>query len=412
LLMYGTPTTGTGLVRAAELIGLALKWKVPGVGWIASWVIGRNRQLQELAAGSEFLQDLLDEWSFRVVNGGHISERDASRRTVLPVRMITGNRDHVVSESSAKGVYGEIDWHPISFGHIVLAKPASTTDPRYTLAKQFFKTCRLEKKSSELARIRAMSDTLWDARKGRMIRNWRYTASLDFSKPHPNEKLAAVGFSRCSFNCRYRMQLNQQHLVVGLSYDKTGGLGIWGEPPEPAYVHEIRVDLVPKGDRNRVTEGINRLLGIPDIHERWSQFFPSMSVRIDGHDALAGDIQPQTGPQVGWLRRLFEVPPELLHLMGDEVEFELIYESLAPTSLSSFSFFYPWLTDGCHCQLIVYDDLDYFVPFSHFGPGQRIEPEMNSLTKESAAVVVKTSDMVLPGSALDVHWRRRTVESA
>ncbi len=186
LLMYGTPTSGTELVRVADLLGLSLKLKGPVVGWIASWWLQKNRQLRELSVGSELLQRLQDKWMFHVANGGHSSETDPERRASLLVRMVTGNDDWIVSEASAKGIYGEIDWHPISCGHIALAKPESKTDQRFLLAKNFFQRCRDVKESDKLARVQEFSDDVLNSRRGRMIQNWRFHAELRLRDPHPD----------------------------------------------------------------------------------------------------------------------------------------------------------------------------------------------------------------------------------
>ena len=112
LILFGTPTTGTELVQIAELLGVALSFKIPGVGRLLGWWLRKNKQLQQLAAHSDVLQELHDEWILRVANGGDPS-LSARGRGFLSVRMVTGNDDWVVKEHSAKGIYGQIDWHPL-----------------------------------------------------------------------------------------------------------------------------------------------------------------------------------------------------------------------------------------------------------------------------------------------------------
>ena len=257
-----------------------------------------------------------------MVNGGHPAEPDPKRRAFLPVKIVTGGEDWVVSEQSAKGVYGDIDWHPIPHGHIALVKPDSDTDRRYQLAKSFFQSCRLEKDFAQLARIRGLTDALWETRKGKLIRNWRYNANLKLREPHPVEQLARAGLSPCSFSCQYRTLLEQKFVVVGLSHGQAGMAGVWSEQPEPAYVHQMLVDLVPEGQRSEVTKGIDRLFALGDNQQRWAAFFPSMAISINAQSLIPGEIQPAKGPPQGWLRRCYVLPEDARQLVGEEVEFE------------------------------------------------------------------------------------------
>jgi hypothetical protein len=133
-----------------------------------------------------------------------------------------------------------------------------------------------------------------------------------------------------------------------------------------------------------------------------------MDVSLGGVKAIPGDIRPLSGPPEGWLRRQFYLPPESQSLVGKEVQFELIYDSLAPKALTSFSVFYPWLTDGCQCQVKVFDDLDCFDCFPHFAAGQSIAPEFETQSTISRGVTVSTDDIILPNCTFDLHWTRRT----
>src|SRR5205823_3996220 len=105
-------------------------------------------------------------------------------------------------------------------------------------------------------------------------------------------------------------------------------------------------------------------------------------------------------------------PAESAALVGEEVEVALTYESVAPKGLTTFSVFYPWLTLGCQCEVQVRDDLDCFLCVPHFAAGQYVHPQVEPASKVGRGVTVSTEDVILPGSAFDVHWTRRPPDRA
>jgi hypothetical protein len=142
LLLYGTPTTGTDLIKVAKRLGFILQFTPIGtLARIFGFAMKRHRQLSQLETGSEFLQNLHDQWSRRVVNGGEQTLHEDGRAW-LPVRVVTAENDYFVSEASAKSYYGQVDWHPVAFSHTELAKPPSRNDVRYQRARDFLKICR------------------------------------------------------------------------------------------------------------------------------------------------------------------------------------------------------------------------------------------------------------------------------
>lgn len=240
-----------------------------------------------------------------------------------------------------------------------------------------------------------------------MIRDWRYTVKLELREPYGILELARAGFAACSFNCRYRLILEEPFVYVGLSYGQAGKVGVWKDP-RPAYVHQMLVDRVPENDRDRLNAAIERIINLGTRDEQWNHFFPEISVSLGGMRATPTEIQPGDGPPAGWLRRRFELGSGAQDLVGEEVDFELTYQSLAPKSLTSFSVFYPWLTDGCTCHVHVHDDLDNFVCLTHFALGQPIHAKVEAPSKSGRGVTVSTEDVILPGASFELNWSRRS----
>jgi hypothetical protein len=140
LLLYGTPATGSDLIKIARLVGFGIGIKLPPVRWLVTLFLKSQRQITDLATGSRFLTSLQANWVYRVINGGH--ESAAPGRMWLPVCVVTAEDDVFVSEESGKGLYGAIDWRPLPFGHVQLVKPSLENDERYIAAKRFLRICR------------------------------------------------------------------------------------------------------------------------------------------------------------------------------------------------------------------------------------------------------------------------------
>lgn len=160
-------------MRVATKVGFILQFTPAGkIARVLDFLMGRNPQLKQLATASQFLQNLHDQWSLRVVNGGDVSLQ-ADERTWLPVRVVTAEQDYFVSVGSAKSFYGELDWHPLAFTHTGLVKPESPNDVRYQRARDFLKTCRLAKDGRVLSKIWKISKSIWNYHSETLIKRAR-----------------------------------------------------------------------------------------------------------------------------------------------------------------------------------------------------------------------------------------------
>jgi pimeloyl-ACP methyl ester carboxylesterase len=406
LLMYGTPTTGVELVQIAELIGFALQVGF-GPFFLVRQLWKRHGHLAQLGVASELLQRLHDGWALRVVNGGDPRE-DASRRTWLPVRMITGTTDWVVPEHSAKGVYGEIDWHPIPYGHIELVKPATTTDRRYSLAKEFFEICRASKDPAILSQLRSISDSVWKAQHGKIIRDWEYQVEIHGGSTQlVHSRLREAGFAGCTVKqCKYVTVLEGQEVVIGLSFGQIARTTVWTK--RPFYVHQMTAAMTNRSDRSRLDKAVNDLLDQLGPDDTWSIFFPRLEVTVSRVDSVTkwdlvdGKIE-RDGTS---LTKSYNLPNEAMDLLGHDIVFNCTYDSVIPESSTSFNLIFPWLTAGFRAQVTVHGELE-FVTINHWLLHHQDMTSQLEPMEHRSEVDIRTPDLILPDSAVEIRWNKK-----
>lgn len=410
LLMYGTPTTGTELVQIAKIMAFGLKIGVGIVGSVAQFLITSHRQLAQLGVASDLLQRLHDQWALRVVNGGAPTEQ-AERRTWLPVRVITGTIDWVVREQSAKGVYGEIDWHPIAYSHIDLVKPGARTDVRYRLARQFFEKCRASKDPEILTRLRSMSDSIWKAQEGKIIRDWNYEVEIHGGNAQPvHLALQKAGFAPCAVKqCTYTTVLQSRELLVGFSFGRIASKQVWEK--QPIYVHQVIADMAREDDRNRLAKKADEILSQLAPVDAWPVFFPALSVAI-----LTEPDRRAILPCAGQVKRIgrsllktYALPSEAMDLLGEEATLEVRYESVVPRSLESFHVAFPWLTHRCDVRVTIHGKLESLKVNNWLTGGQDVKEDAETMQHKSE-VLLTAADVVLPGSSVEIRWDRSPEE--
>jgi pimeloyl-ACP methyl ester carboxylesterase len=410
LLMYGTPTTGTELVRIAEIMGFGLKVAIGWLGSILTFWLKSHQQVTQLGIASELLQRLHDQWALRVVNGGDPTE-DANRRTWLPVRMVTGTTDWVVPECSAKGVYGEIDWHPIPYNHIDLVKPGIRTDTRYRLARQFFEKCRTSKDPEILSRLRSMSDSVWKAQEEKIIRDWDYEVEIHGGNTHPvNTILQQAGFAPCAVKqCQYTTVLQGRELLVGVSFGRIARERVWES--RPIYVHQMIADLTGEDDRNRLARAVDEILAQRSPGDAWFVFFPTLLVSVSrGPKHHEFPLDAGKVHQIGTsLLKTYMLPPEAMETLGEEVTLHIRYESVVPQSLTSFNVMFPWLTHRCMVRVTIHGELEFLIVNRWLSRGQDVK-DQSEIMQHKGEVLIKADDLVLPGSSAEIRWQRKTEE--
>ncbi len=401
LILYGTPTTGTGLVTIAKLVATALGYKVSLLGAVTKYWRKRQQQLDDLETASQFITGLHDQWNLRLVNGGN--PRAGTGRMWLPVRVVTATKDQFVSEASAKGVYGAIDWKSLNYGHRELVKPVSTSDDRYYVCKSFLESCRVANLPSVESRVWVLSQGVWQKHAGRLISDLDYQTMIHYQPPDAKPLPTAfqdVGLSPCLVYCSYKGVLPIGLPRVGISFGRIGSDEVWNASPPPELVHLVGLDLIREEEQEAVKKVLDQVMAMgPEA--AWDAFFPTFSWRINRVALQKGEVERGPIPPFEWLRRQFALPEELVLLVGEEVRFEFTYQSLVPISLPLFRLRHRWLTQGSTCRVTVNGEVDYFVSAQRLAVGQKAT---ETIGEGGNSVKFETEDTVLPDSSFEVSW--------
>jgi len=389
LLLFGTPTTGVEAIKAARMIFSVAGFKIPGLGLLAKY-LSWHRQLADLESASDFLDRLHGEWALRVVNGGS-PRAPANGRAWIPVRVVTGNDDWVVSEQAGKGVYGEIDWTPVQYDHRGLVKPASRNDPRYQRAAEFLAQCRSSKPPELLRQLRQFSDEIWGLRDCVLVRNWECELHFHESIGPDSTLLPSPAFGIFEVKrCQYWRVVSERRFVLAMAYGRIAEEEMWKR--NPLWVHAIYSDALAEDERGPVSEAIRNNLSDPEL--AWARFFEGAWIKVAGQDLA--QIQRECGD--GYAVSTYEVPESLL---GSEVVFEFGFKSIRPASLNAFAVKSPYLTLGADIQIVVHGELEFLVATPYFvgGPRPQIQVE------EKRKVKIRAADLMLPLSSAQVRWR-------
>ena len=400
LMLYATPTSGTGLVTVAKWVLDAAAIKFPVVRWASRWLLGSQKQLNDLETASAFLRRLQTEWAARVLNGGDPAA--GLGRMWLPVRVVSAERDGVVSELSAKGSYGAIDWLTLDYSHVEVCKPATRTDDRYLAARRFLEACRESKGPAIQQNLWTLSQRVWEERRKRLVRRLEYSTTIhaeeDDARPVDPE-LAAAGFTPCVTHCKFLAILRPGPIVVGVAFGH-GGEQIWKGDREPELVHALAFGLVPTDVRERLRAGLKQVMG-RDADSAWKGILPACEAWIDGQPLAEDAVDRGRLAPYEWMRRTFLVPEGLAKRVGEEVEYEFRYQSVVPDVLAHFRFVHRWITAGSTCRITVNRKLDYLVATSALGLGQRAS---EVLGEDGRSVQFATEETLLPGAQFAASW--------
>jgi hypothetical protein len=387
------------------VVGYGIGLRIPGVRVAINWFLRSQRQIADLATGSEFLSHLHAQWAYRVVNGGH--EKAGEQRMWLPVRVVTGQDDMFVKEASGKGVYGAIDREPMEFGHVELVKPENANDKRYLAAKSFLQISRRLDRQI-LDRVWQGSQDIWAYRFARVSEHLDFVTvihdKLDDEAGAPDIRRALKGFGKCETVCKYDLILEKDYVEFGVSI---GDGDIWTRPYLPVYVHQIGLNLLKQSEKDMLSSSVDSVLGNLNDEEVWSCFFPKASVAVDGVSLPEGEFDwPLSRRYANWILRKYPLPPTLYAKMGTKVRLTISYTSIVPLSLPHFTFSAPWIVNGAKVRVIVIgDEFDYFVRSHRLVPRGRVDGD-DDRTRTRREAWFSHDGIILPGSAFEVRWRR------
>jgi hypothetical protein len=325
----------------------------------------------------------------------------------LPVRVVTGDDDIAVKEASGKGVYGAIDWQPLSYGHRDLVKPDKANDDRFDAAKSFLQICR-RTDPAILDRIWKASQAVWNNRDRRISENLEFFTAIDLrhnatSLKSTTESLSACGM--CETICQYKFVLEKDHIEFGISF---GDHDLWKQSFPPVYMHQIGLNLLQGDEKNKLTTDIAEILTKANDSAIWSLFFPKLSIKVDGVALEDGEFEwPNVSKRYAkWLLRKYRLPQIHSAKVGSTVTLRIEYESVVPSSLPYFVFSAPWVVHRAKVQIIVRGDFEYFVPSIRLVPPGSAE-QREAEAHEQREVSFSYQNIMLPGSAMEVYWQKK-----
>lgn len=393
LLTYGTPMSGVEWIRYANLVLRLTAKRIPVVSWIGG-LFTKNRQLENMRAGGEFIDQLSSQWVLHVLNGGYPSI-PANLRTWLPTRVVSGNDDWVVTESSARGFYGDIDWVPVDKGHIAMIKPASRTDESYLIASDFIRRCGAWIGPASALKLREQADTIWSLHKCRRIADWTFDVIFQGREAPANSQFGLSGFGVfVARECSYRRFFDQSVLKFGFAFGSIASDKLWSD--QFVFLHRITFRGLSKAESLKIIEDLRKLLRDPS--EAWRRLFDELLVTIETGSGTV-ELKPDAPVVVddGIVCDL-SVPQKFI---GNEERVKVSFRSLLPLNIHHYRILFPWLCESFSATATFERDVAY-VAASQAMRGT-VEAQ---LTEESfGKIKFQSHELILPESQIQIEWR-------
>jgi pimeloyl-ACP methyl ester carboxylesterase len=398
LLLYGVPMTGVEWAKYAQIVLQLGAFKMPFLS-LLNGVLRSNRQVQALTAGSEFVDKLNGEWVLYVVNGGHPS-KPTEQRAWFPVRVVTGNADWVVKESSARGNYSEIDWINVDEDHRALVKPTSRSALTYQIARDFLKDCRDWMNPEPLLKLRRQLDDMLNMRRGRCIANWQFELGFDVHEC----KETTNGFGLAGFRafevieCSYRCPLKQNFVKFGFAVGGIAANAIWSD--EFVFLHTVDFDRLSAVQSDAIIQRFKAVLAAGE--EGWTRLFDKILLRIRRPNETSW-YQLQVGPLQHFNDRIFRpflLPPEASHLVGAEVIISISFRGILPTAITDYTVSFPWFCD-CFTVRVAVDGNPSYLADRQAMLGL---PKLVVEREQQAKVAYYSKDLIFPDSYIRFEW--------
>jgi pimeloyl-ACP methyl ester carboxylesterase len=401
LLIYGCPMTGVEWAKYARLMLHFGEVKVPILGWVTK-VVSANKQIDALTSGSEFIDSMNGKWVISVLNGGRAGV-PAEQRAWFPVRVVTGNDDWVVKESSARGFYSERDWINADEDHRSLVKPANRLQMTYQIAKDFLVDSRTWIKPESRTKLRRQLDDISDVQRSKSISDWNFDVLFE-SKAI---RVALAGFGITGFrafevrNCSYRFRMTQSFVKFGFAIGLIASGAIWND--EFAFLHRILFGALPVEESGPIHQKLQEV--VASGQSGWSRVFQSVLLKVrKPEDTQWHNLKEESIEQVtdGFVRR-YSLPQEALGLIGQEVEIDISFRSLLPGEITDYTVSFPWLCDSFRAQIA----LDASPAFLVDSQAMRGNPEFKVNKDQLGKIEYRSNDVIFPGSYIRFEWEVR-----
>jgi pimeloyl-ACP methyl ester carboxylesterase len=400
LITYGTPANGSGVVAAAEALGLAFS-QVPLLGPAWRYFFRSHHQLQELKRGSEIIERIRDRWVAHVLNGGFPSV-SPKRRDWIPVRAVFATSDGVVSRESARSFYGGIDAPPITCGHVELVKPESRESDAYQYAASFLRECRNHLDRDVRTQICAASDAILAQRRKPWVSDYRYEVEVTDKPPqhfpkHDENLLASFHVKQCDYDAL----LVRDRIVIAFSVGKAGWTKANAESPE--YHHEIRLDRFDDSEQLALSSLFERLLKPLVKRKRWDAVVSEAQISVAGSPL---DLTTVTGD---WdhIVAAFAIPNDVVNASADrKVRVTIAFHTVIPRCIRRFRMKFPELTIKSFSQLTVGFPIStiHATPIMVGDPGDSLKLPPCEAAGAGKTVTVECDSVVMAGSSIEFSW--------
>ena len=407
LLLYGVPMNGVEWAKYAQrALGVA-GLVYPHLHFLERVFVG-NQQITALADDSEFIEHLTGRWARRALNGGD-PDIAAEQRASFPVRVVTGNDDWVVRESSARGLYGEIDWINVNQDHRSLVKPKDRSAMTYLIAEKFLKESRTWISPASLLKLRGQIDRIWNMRKEEAISDW--VLDLEFANspanrasfPSDSRKIGRGldGFSLFQVvRCEYTRRLPGPELSFGFALGHLAAASIWNDGF--VFLHRTNFSALSPELTSQLENEVREVLNghLPD--DAWERLFEDVQIHVRDPES-GGQFKLDPGLiTIGneSLIRQYSLPDKAKYLSGREARIEVSFYGIMPSESCNYTAVFPWLCNGFTINVSVREQPRYLL----YSSGMRGIATIQANRQHQTKLQCSSADLILPGSTLQFEW--------
>lgn len=392
LLTYGTPMSGVEWIRYANSILLLAGIKLPVISWVYKF-FRTNRQLEDMRAGGEFIDRLNSQWILHVLNGGYPTI-PANLRTWLPTRVVTGNEDWVVSESSARGFYGDVDWVPVDRGHIKLVKPIGRSDDTYQIASDFITECRSWIGPASALKLRQQADMIWKLHRGRRISDWTLDLSFAGRQASGDQEFGLPGFDEFTVReCSYTRFFDEHSLKFGFAFGGIASRKIWNN--QFVFLHKILLRGLPREISRTISDNLRGLLRDPS--HAWKTLFHDLRIAIgSGANAVKLTVESPEVVDDGIVAGI-HLPKQFI---GTEARVTIAFRTLLPCDIKQYRIWFPWLCETFSATVSFERGVEYVAAYQAMRGSIEADIEEETFGK----MRFHSQALILPESYIQFEW--------